>query len=342
MQRKLHVRFLGEGATATPPPYPTKFPVLRNTVSQQTNISPEEGTSPGGQNHVDQISLPSLRPQAEGRCCSGWNACPMHAMQASGHCPRRRFGASPPRLPPGGAESCQTGLPSSRQSTGASHDRMQNMLPRNLGIRRSMPPMRRQDAQPGEVEASAVLNAVFQAVIAVASIAMTCVSLATGILTSIFDWWIWLIPGVFLSATSIYWFQMASKGRNEHAVRAFDDAFAANWAQTKTNLRRSVKDTGKFVTDAIKFILWISVLFIIGVVLYATNPREADHRAAIHARTPVAGGALAVMEFVAGPKLTYHDCIVFSYTTLDEGNNSMLVTWGLFGKVYYGKDDKEK
>lgn len=118
-----------------------------------------------------------------------------------------------------------------------------------------------------------------------------------------------------------------------------------DWAMV---FRDSVKDfgtgLGKLLEGILGGVLRIFVLIVVllilgGLVLCATNPSESDHRAAIKAKTPMADGALGIMEFVGTSKLTYHDCIVYSYTTLDDGSKTgMIVTTGFFRKVYYGED----
>jgi hypothetical protein len=82
-------------------------------------------------------------------------------------------------------------------------------------------------------------------------------------------------------------------------------------------------------------------LLLAGALLVAvlTNPSEQAHRAAISSRTPVVNLGLGMMEITGASKLSYHNCMVFSYTTLDSGNRTGIpLTTGFLGKVYYGKE----
>ena len=78
---------------------------------------------------------------------------------------------------------------------------------------------------------------------------------------------------------------------------------------------------------------FLVVILLVAAVLL--NPPEQAHRAALRSRTPVGSLALGAMELAGSAKIGYHNCIVFSYTTIDYGNQTGFVaTTGFFGKVY--------
>jgi hypothetical protein len=76
------------------------------------------------------------------------------------------------------------------------------------------------------------------------------------------------------------------------------------------------------------------------LALAATKPDEAAHRAAIAKRTPVTHALLGATEFLTGPKLRYHDYIVFSTMSFepDKSSKGLPVSVGILGQVYYDKD----
>ncbi len=82
------------------------------------------------------------------------------------------------------------------------------------------------------------------------------------------------------------------------------------------------------------------VAIIILVALAVTKPSEADHRKAFAQRTPVLRTLFGVQELVGVARLKYHDYFFFSFMTANYSNsgNGIPITYGFFGKVYYGSD----
>ncbi len=84
---------------------------------------------------------------------------------------------------------------------------------------------------------------------------------------------------------------------------------------------------------------WLLVIIALAG-LAATKPDEAAHRAAFAQRTPVVRALFSVQERLTGAELCYHDYFVFSVMTMrhQKGGDEMPLTFGVLGKVYYGKD----
>jgi hypothetical protein len=87
-------------------------------------------------------------------------------------------------------------------------------------------------------------------------------------------------------------------------------------------------------------IFWGGLVLIILIVLPATNPNEAAHRAAYAQKTPVASAIVSVGELAGCTELKYHNYFLFSVMTVKASKDGpeMPLTIGFLGKVYYGKD----
>jgi len=82
------------------------------------------------------------------------------------------------------------------------------------------------------------------------------------------------------------------------------------------------------------------VIVILLAALAMIKPPEKDHRTAFAQRTPILRALFGVQELVGGAKLKYHDFFFFSVMTvkLDKSGPEIPVSFGFFGKVYYGDD----
>jgi hypothetical protein len=83
------------------------------------------------------------------------------------------------------------------------------------------------------------------------------------------------------------------------------------------------------------------LIIIVLAALAMTKPSEADHRRAIAERTPITHTLFGVNEMMGSAELKYHDYFFFSFMTINfqKSGPVMPISYGLFGKVHYSKDE---